>query len=381
MGPSWRRAMTACCAAVALTGFAPAVGACQQPARSVRKTAWVQPSAADSTWLLYKGYAYGSDAYFSPVTLFLAKGYDVFQLRDNERNVLTFPYRLNWSTGVRDIYRIPGVLVKRYGGWRRFAGYELFPSSWDVDTWNWLPNYTEHLLAGGLSMRMLDEWYRQHGVPFPRALAMATTYAASLMNEVTEQGGYRYPSAGSVADLLVFDAAAVLLFHWRQPTEFFARTLQASDWENQAALTFPGRRLQNNGQYFTLKVPVGLERTRLFIRGGVGAQFGVSRMIDDSHHLSVAFGGDTRQRRIDATGHETVRFAPGGGIYYDRNNSLLWSANTGPGENVLVVNVYPGVLPGTARRFGLWGVVTRAGEVHVGFVLRGALGLGSGYGP
>jgi len=330
--------------------------------------------------MLNKGYSYGSDAYFSPITLFFSKGYDIFQLRQNPRDILDFPYRAAFRNGVQDVFRQPGVLIKRYGGWKRFAAYELYPSSWNTDTWNWVPNYTEHLLAGGMSMRMLDEWYRQHGVPLPRLMAILTNYASSVMNEVTEEGRDKYPAAGSVADLFIFDAGANLLFNWRQPTEFFARTLQAADWEGQAGLTFPGRRLENNGQYFTLKVPIGLERTRLFIRGGVGAQVGISRMLDDSHHLSVSFGGDTRFRSIDASGHETVKFAPGGGIYYDRNNSLLWSVNTSPAENVFTVNVYPGILPGLAKPLGLWGVVTRSGQVHLGFVHRGALGLGVGYG-
>src|SRR5204863_7671020 len=118
--------------------------------------------------------------------------------------------------------------------------------------------------------------------------------------------------AGGVADLDIFDVAAVVLFHWKQPAYFLSHTLQAADWSNQASLTFPNKQLQNNGQYFSLKIPGGLERTRPLVRGGMGAQSGISRRLaDGEHHASVGLGGDTSVRDIDASGHETVQFGLG----------------------------------------------------------------------
>ena len=336
---------------------------------------------ADDTRLLYKGFAYGSDAYYSPFTVLLNKGFDIFQLRLSQRNFWTFPYGNSWQHGIADVFRDPGPIVQRFGGWNRLSRYELYPSSFDTDKWNWLVNYTEHFFGGGITMRMLDEWYRAHDVPLPRVAAVLTTYAASILNEMTEQGSYPVATAGGVADLLVFDLGAVMLFHWRQPTHFMATTLQIADWSSQASFTFPNRQLQNNGQYFTLKVPIGLQRTRLFIRGGMGAQFGLSRKLSDGeHHLSVGLGGDTEVRDIDKTGHETVGFAPSSGIYLDRNNSLLWSVTSSPAANLLTVNIYPGVMPAPLRGMGLWGVMTRHHEMRFGIVHRGALGLGVGYG-
>ena len=72
--------------------------------------------------------------------------------------------------------------------------------------------------------------------------------------------------------------------------------------------------------------------------------------------------------------------APGVGIYWDRNNSLLLSATTSPAENVLSLNVYPGVLPGLGKQLGLWAVRTRRDEWRFGVVHRQALGLGVGFG-
>ena len=344
------------------------------------RASWSRPSHADSARLLYKGYAYGSDAYNSPLTVLLNKGYDIFQLRTSPRNVWTFPYRESWKHGIEDVFNAPGPIVDRFGGWRRLARIELYPSSWNIDNWNWFVNYTEHFVGGGITMRMLDEWYGARGVPLPRVWAVLTGYAASMLNEMAEQEGGPVATAGGVADLLVFDLGGVLLFHWKQPTHFLARTLQIADWSNQAAFTYPNRQLQNNGQYYSMKVPIGFERTRLFIRGGMGAQFGISRKLDDEHHFSVGAGGDTRVRDIDATGHETIRFAPGAGVYYDRNNSLLWSVTSSPAANLLAINVYPGVVRGIGRGTGLWGVYTRQHGIRIGLVHRNALGLGVGYG-
>jgi hypothetical protein len=334
----------------------------------------------DTTRLLYKGRAYGSEAYYSPLTVMLNKGYDIFQLRNHKRNIFTIPYGNGWRYGVAEIFRQPGPIVERFGGWGRFARLEVYPSTIKTDGMNWLVNYTEHFIGGGLTMRMLHEYYVAHNVAFPRIAAMATTYAASVLNEVSEQGAYNVSMAGNVADLLIFDLGAVLLFHWNQPTEFLAKRLQMADWSNQAAITFPNGQLQNNGQYFVMKVPIGLRRTRLFIRGGLGAQFGVSRRLDEEHSVSVGMGGATSVRDIDATGHETVEFAPGAGVYFDRNNSLLWSVTTSPVANVLAVNVYPGVLKGAVGQFGLWGVYTRDNELRFGLVHGRALGAGFGYG-
>jgi hypothetical protein len=343
--------------------------------------AWSRPSHADSTRLLYKGVEYGSDAYFSPFTVQLNKGFDIFQLRNSPRNVWTFAYGNAWTYGIRDVWQFPGPAVDRFGGWGRMLRVEIFPLSFDKDNLNWFVNYTEHFVGGGLTMRMLDEWYAARGFPLPRLWAVATTYSAAILNEISEQPDVKVTSSGGVADLMIFDVAAVTLFHWDQPTRFLTETLQAADWSNQASFTFPNKQLQNNGQYFTFKVPLGFDRTRLFLRGGMGAQVGISRKLaDDEHHFSVGIGGDTEVRDIDRSGHETVGFAPGAGVYYDRNNSLLWSLTTSPAENLVALNVYPNVVPKLGRDLGLWAVYTRRNELRFGVVNRHTMGLGLGYG-
>ena len=357
---------------------APAIAQSQDSARA--RAPWSSPYASDSSAMFYKGLGYGSDAYNTPLSVLVNKGYDIFQLRRHPRNVVSFPYRNAWHTSIRGVFQYPGSAVERFGGWSRFARLELLPLTTKPSEMNWVANYTEHLLVGGFSMRMLDEWYRAHDVPWPRAMAMVTTYASSIINEMAEHPNATEPGAAGVADLLIFDVLAIAAFHWDQPTRFFARALELADWSNQASLTWPNEQLQNNGQYFTMKAPIGLDRTRLFLRWGMGAQLGLSRKLDAEHHFSVALGGDTKVRHVDETGHETVGFAFGGGVFYDRNNSLLWSLHSSPMENVATLNIYPGVLPGMARPLGVWGVYTRHREFRFGLVAPRLMGLGLGYG-
>lgn len=366
--------------ALLLVSLAALPAIAQQKDSARVRVPWSTPETGDSSAMFYKGLGYGSDAYNTPLSVLVNKGYDIFQLRRHPRNILTFPYRNAWNSSIRGVVQYPGPAIARFGGWGRFARLELLPLTTKPSEMNWVANYTEHLLVGGFSMRMLDEWFRAHDVPWPRAMAIVTTYASSMINEMAEHPTSTEPGAAGVADLLIFDVAAVTLFHWDQPTRFFARTLELADWSNQASLTYPNQQLQNHGQYFTMKAPIGLDRTRLFLRWGMGAQLGLSRKLDDEHHFSAAIGGDTKVRHVDASGHETVGFALGGGVFYDRNNSLLWSLHSSPMENLMTLNIYPGVLPGFARRIGVWGVYTRHQEFRFGLVAPRALGLGLGYG-
>jgi hypothetical protein len=368
--------------AVVLFLVAGATGSAQQTdtARSPTRELWSRPTAGDTSAFFYRGLGYGTDAYTTPATVLLNKGLAIFQLRRHPRSLWTIPYRRGWRVGVAGVFTHPGAAVERFGGWERMLRSELLPGTIKFEDLNWVPNYALHLFGGGFTMRHMDEWFRAHDVAYPRLMAVLTTYGASVLNELVEHPDFHETTAGGVADLLFFDTAAMLLFHWDQPTRFFARTLQFMDWSNQASLTLPNKQVQNNGQYQIIKIPVGFDRTRLFIRGGIGFQVGATRKLDDEHFLTLAIGGDTQRRDVDASGHETIEFALGGGVYYDRNNSLLWSVTSSPMENVLTINVYPGVAPRVPKEMGLWAVYTRHNEFRFGIVHSATLNVGLGYG-
>ena len=67
------------------------------------------------------------------------------------------------------------------------------------------------------------------------------------------------------------------------------------------------------------------------------------------------------------------------GFFFDRHDSLLASIMLSQRiEDMLTVNVYPGVLPGRMSDVGVWLTMARGGQTRLGIVHRRALGLGVG---
>jgi hypothetical protein len=338
-------------------------------------------TSRDTTALLYHGVDYGSEAYFSPATVILNRGYDMIQIRNARRTILDIPYRNAFDRGVWDVLAHPVAAVDRFG-WREWLRTEILPVSFSRDDSAWFVNYTDHLFMGGLTYRMLGEWYAARGAPVPRLWGALTTYASNLLNEAVENQRVNQGTAASVADLYVFDIGSLLFFSWDVPYRFFAVTLEAAEWSNMAAMTFPDRELQNNGQYWILKVPLpGTDGNRLFLRGGMGGELGVSHRMDRGYSLSLSVGLDTKVRTVDpVTAKERIQMQMGAGVYVDRDNSLLVSAVLSPAADKYALNLYPGVLPGPARRLGVWTVYTRSGDLMGGLAFQKALGLGVGMG-
>lgn len=328
------------------------------------------------------GYSYGSHALISPTTLFLTKGYEIMQLHNHRRDIWAFPYG-RASGAVWDAVVHPAAAVERGGGWGRWLREEVFPIAQEPSEAKWFPNYTEHLIGGGMSARLMSEWYEARGAPLPSVWAGVTVMAASYMNEVVENRGETKGSAGNVADLYVFDLGGIFLLRWDPLARFLTRTLRMSDWSPIPGLTFPEGEVHNTGQYFAYKIPLpGLERTRLLWRLGLGSQMGVTHALDEEYSLGVGFGVDTERRHVDpVTLEESIEVVGSMGIFWDRNDSLLASLMLSQRlESMMSVNVYPGVLPGAAGDLGVWATLTRDRSLRFGLVHRRTLGLGAGLG-
>jgi hypothetical protein len=202
------------------------------------------------------------------------------------------------------------------------------------------------------------------------------------LNEAAEFPTATRAAASSVADLYVFDIGGILLFNWNPLVRFFGTRLRVADWSNQATFTAPDGILRNTGQYMIYKIPLPADQWRLFVRGGMGAQLGLSRQLAHGLSITTALGMDTQVRLVDpVTRGESIRLALGGGIYVDRNNSLLASLTAGPSIQHMTLNIYPGVVAGHLRDVGVWSSVTADGRLVAGLVHRRTLGIGVGYGP
>lgn len=324
---------------------------------------------------------YGSQAYFSPLTVLLNKGFDHFQAINSPRKLFGQPYGRAFRNGVWDALRHPGDAVRHAPGWRQWLRTEILPLTFTSGEARWFVNYGEHLIAGGLTYRALEEWYRLRDLPVPKVWAAATTLAAAMTNEAMENPMVERAASSTVADLYFFDIPAVLLFNWDPLVRFFAGTLQAADWSNMATLTLPNAELRNVGQYYILKIPLPKTETRAFVRAGMGLQAGISRPVGGGHAVTVALGADTKVRWVDpVTRTESISMVFGGGVYVDRHNSLLAAFTVSPNVHQLSAQIYPGVWPGRWRDVGTWIARDYQGRITGGLVHRRALGLGIGLG-
>jgi hypothetical protein len=337
-----------------------------------------EPARADSVPLLYTRAPYGTQALFSPLSVILNKGFDHIQQRDANRDLRKFNFDAVRVISLDAILR-PKRAIEHYPGWKEWLRTEILPLGFNGQDARWAVNYSEHLIAGGLTYRELAQWFAAHGYPIPRVLSGITTFGASMLNEAAEFQTSDRAASSTVADLLVFDLGGILLFSFDWPVRLFAGRLQAADWSTQASFMFPNGDLQNNGQYYIVKIPLPKTKTRWFSRFGMGYQTGLTRIVA-GHGVSAAIGFDTEFRFVDPiTRDERIETYFSGGLYIDRENSLLASIAAGPTNNRIVLNVFPGVLPNVARDLGVWASYTRQKTLLVGLVHRRLLGVGAGY--
>lgn len=328
---------------------------------------------------LYHELGYGSDATFSPLSVVMNLGYEDQQRRNAIRNVFEYPYRSKVKS-VWNALSSPLATIERYGGWYTWIGNEILPLGQGTDRAGWWPNYTTHLIGGGLQTRMLTEWYRAKGVPGAPVWAAVNFMAVSFLHEMTQSPG-DVGSGSTLADLVVFDLPASILSNWDGPVRFFAVKLQAANWSPMGSIVLGDNEVWNQGDYWVYKIPLPfLDHTPLFWRVGYGAQWGLTHRVRPEYALSWGIGVDTRDRDLDPISlRESITLAFSAGLYLDRNNSLLASVNVSQRQwEPFTVNVYPGVLPGVLRDLGVWGKVDWDGNFRMGVQHRAMMGVGLG---
>ena len=337
-----------------------------------------QPRDSSGGPYFYRGPPYGSDAYMNPLAIILNKGYAVSVIESWNRRVFD-PYGFR---SVGDALAHPLAAIERGGGWWNFIRFEMLPLSYQDQDPKWITNYFGHVFEGGVYYRRLTEWYQAKGLPLPALAAGVTTLAAAVLNEAYEMRGQEIGSAGTVADLYFFDFAGVALFSFESVPRFFAQKLHADVWVGQASVVLPSGELANNSNMLFFKFPWKLvPSSSLFLWTGIGSQAGLAFHRPNGLDITVGLGTDTEQRRVDpVTGEETIRLASAAGLFIDRNGSLLATLHlTEVRHRLLRVNVYPGVLPGLARKFGAWAILSRDMKLSLG-ITHQWLGAGLGVG-
>lgn len=329
--------------------------------------------------LYYKGYDYGSQSLYNPVSVLLNRGFDTLQLRPPNRSMWGQPMLTNLGNVV-DNLTSPGRAIRLTGGFGRFARTELLPLTWERRASRWVPNYTLHLIGGGQTYRQLTEWYDAHDAPLPAAWSIGTLYLAAFTNEAIENQNVEGPNTDAIADLLIFDLAGILFFSINPVARFFAHTVMVMDWSLQPAFTSLDGTLHNVGNYYAMKVPMPFHHPlRLFAYAGYATEFGLSYKIGE---YSLSAAGGVRFSNFLNAGEgavvNTVNTRAAGAIFFDRNDSLLASIQIADVTDYFVnANVYPNAF--FKSDFGFFFVASRDLEHFAGGIsYRHALGFGLG---
>src|SRR6185503_1896382 len=248
------------------------------------------PKPPERSRYFYFGYDYGTQSLYSPLWVFVNRGYDVLQDRVGSRNVFHLEYRHN-AENVLDSLAHPFSRIP-YFGWKAFVTQELLPLSYTKDTVRWAPNYALHLFGGGTTYTAMTEWFEAHDVPLPRLFSAMTLLAAAFLNEAIENKGVVGTNTDCIADIYFFDLGGILLFSFDAPNRFFSRTVTISDWSLQPSFTLPKGELHNQGNYFAAKWPLPFyPRLRLFSWFGEATTGGLSFAVNDEYSVSAVVGG------------------------------------------------------------------------------------------
>lgn len=350
---------------MAVSGTARAQGACDGPC-------------------FYKGYGYGSQALFNPAWVMVNRGFDVLQMHVDSRNIFKLEYGSDFVNVVENTYVHPLQSISEQG-WAKFFQTEVFPVSYTRSSARWAPNYSVHLIAGGVTFTSLREWSRAQGLGEAAGVvvAAATVMGSALLNETLENAGVHGRNTDCIADIWFFDVGGILLFSFDSVNRFFSRQVIISDWSLQPSFTFPTGELHNQGNYFSAKWPLPFyERLRLFTYFGMGSLFGLSYKWNPEYSISAAAGTKVTRLLGSATSSvdNTVEFAPSAGLFVDRNNSLLASLQlSNVSDYTAQLNLYPHALYSGGPGMGLWSVVGRSGGFALGVSFSRVFGMGTGY--
>ena len=297
----------------------------------------------EEPYYFYQGLNYGSEAMLHPIRLIINGGYGILQIDHRTNRITDIDYQTGWRNVWKNISN-PFQAIDA-NGWEDFIYREIVPVSINGYQSHYWPNYTQHLIGGGMSYRLYAEWFRYHHYHRPKILSGLTIAVYHLLNEVVENNDYIGWTTDPVADLLVFDPLGILLFSSDRVARFFGQTLNMADWSYQPSINLTTGELENHGQNFALKwnIPRS-KRWQLFYHYGTHGELGLTRRMTEHENISVAFGLKANELINLTDSVKGVNLAYAGGIFYDRNNSLMASVLFARTKDYRVrLNVYPGL--------------------------------------
>jgi len=327
------------------------------------------PDAPGPGRWFYRGLPYGSESLVHPLRLVLNGGFGILQFDDRSNRLDDVRFRDGWHRVWTDLLDPPRAI--RVRGWGTFFKHEILPFSVDRSGAQYWPNYTLHLVGGGMSYVMMREWYAQHGFRRAPAWAGATLTAYHLLNEVVENDRRPGPVTDAIADVFLFDPAGVLLFSHDGVAGFFSRRLNLRDWSSQPAIDPATGAIENQGQNFSIKLGLPWsERWSLFYYFGNHGEAGLTYTRANGSAFSVGGGFQARALVDIGDGAQTADLVPSLGFFYDRNGSLLFSyARANTSRYLWRANAYPGLVRVRGLTLGAFALGARNGETVLGLHL------------
>jgi hypothetical protein len=120
---------------------------------------------------------------------------------------------------------------------------------------------------------------------------------------------------------------------------------------------------------------------RFFVRGGVGAEAGISIPRDDGIEVAIGAGVDSYDRKLNLEHVEEAKFSFSTGIWIDRGGSLLFAATWNhKTDRRLSIDVFPGVISIAGSSVGAWLQLDQYYRPYIGITGRRTLGAGLGIG-
>jgi hypothetical protein len=304
--------------------------------------------AQQKNYFFYHPVVYGSDATFNPISLIANGGFDELQAYWRPSYFKDLPWKYGPKNVIRNI-TAPLPQINKYG-WSRFISNEIIPTSLRMDDAQYFPNYTLHLIGGGMAYRKAAEWFDHYGYPVPMIFGAVTAMSYHFINEIIENGdGYFVSNVDPIADLLFFDPLGIVLFSFDGVCEFFSSDVKLNDWNSQPAFSFGPLGIRNTGQNFILRYPITESgKTSILYHFGSFGELGLS--FKTNNEDAVSFGLGLTSKQVYKSGDNgdavksTIKVGPRGGLYWDRNGSLMASFVLSDNfHDFLHLNIYPGV--------------------------------------
>lgn len=330
-------------------------------------------------YFFYTGKDYGSQGSYNPLSVILNGGFDIFQAR-TRHEIFRYPYRIGISNVINNLGHATSI-IDDYR-WKNFISEEVFPLRIDMKNARWAPNYSLHLVGGGIEWATIHEFFSYHDIPLPWLWGTLTYWSYHFLNEVVENEDYQGRAVDAISDIYIFDLLGQVLFSFKSVRRFAGGTLHMSDWSLQPTFVMPYGYLENTGQYFSLKllVPVpGNEWVHVFAYWGLNVIFGLSYRFENGYCLSLG-GGARTKKVVQVYGQafkQTVRYVYSAGVFLDRDDSLMASLVVSANYYHLVqLNVYPGILRLPYVSPGFWINISERGGIMFGITCRYVPGIG-----